>query len=207
MGIDSAAYGEFEVYRDEHGRHRFRLTNGVETLLESRAYKSRYGCTVGIAAVRARASDPASFAIEPAPGGERLKLVGSNNHVLGIGPCRPDVRNDLLLIQRLAAGAPLNDRTAKARLDRQRRSGYRIYASPRNAHGVYQPSDASALIVQGFESEAQRNAHWERHIRPATADSPGAGYEYVMCDYPEDGRWRFVSERRYSNARLIRSNL
>ena len=91
--------------------------------------------------------------------------------------------------------------------ERQRRARYRIYAAPRNARGLYQPSDISALIIQGFESEAERNAYWERRIRPVTADRPGARYEYVMCDFPDDGRWRFVSERRYSNAKLLRGNL
>ena len=208
MEVDSVTYGEFELYRDEDGQHRFRLMDGARILLGSKAYKSRYGCFAGIAAVRARAANAANFVIEPDPGGgERLKLFASNRRVLGIGPRRPDVRDDLALVQRLAADAPLNDRTAGASRDRQRRSRYRIYAAPRNGRGAYQPPDASALIVRGFESEDERNDYWERCIRPATVGSPGARYEYVMCDYPDDGRWRFVSERRYADAQLIRGNL
>lgn len=208
MRSDLVVCGEFELYRDGRGHHRFRLTEGDRILLDSRAYKSRYGCTVGIAAVRARALDSANFAIERTPSGrERLKLLASNFRILGIGPRRPDVRGDLVLVQRIAPDAPLNDRIAKALQDRQRRSRHRIYAAPRNAQGAYRPPDASALIVQGFESEAERNHYWERRIRPVTVNSAGALYEYVMCDYPDDGRWRFVSERRYSNARLICGNL
>ncbi len=202
----SAVYGEFELYRDERGRHRFRLVHRARVLLESRVYKSWYGCMVGIAAIRARAWDAANFAVESDPdGGERLILFASNRRVLGVGPRRPDVKRDLALVQRHAANAVVNDRRARGRRDRRAR--YRIYAAPRDARGAYQPSDASALIVRGFESAAQRNDFWERRIRPATVNRPGARYEYVMCDYPDDGRWRFVSERRYADAKLIRGNL
>ena len=208
LSADSAACGKFELYRDEGGNHRFRFTDGARTLLKSRAYKSRQGCAAGIAAVRVRAADAKNFAIEPAAGGrQRLKLVTSNRRVLGLGPCRVDVSSDRALVQRLAADAPLHDRSAEALHHRRCRSHYRIYAAPRNAAGVYQPADAAALIVRGFVSAAERQAYWERHVRPVSGARPGARYEYVMCDYPVDGRWCFVSERRYADAELIRGNL
>ena len=169
MSATSTVYGAIELYQDERGCHRFRLKAGARIVLESRAYKSRYGCTVGIAAVRSRAADVANFTIETAPGsGERLKLLASNHRVLGVGPCRRDVRKDLAIVQRLAAHAPLNDRADEASCDRHRRSRYRIYAAPRNARGNYHPSDASVLIVRGFQSEAERNrvlgpVHPSRH--------------------------------------------
>ncbi len=135
-------------------------------------------------------------------GGERIKLVALNHRVLAVGGC-----TDIALIQRLAADAPVNDTTISRPPPEPRVSRFRIYAAPRNERGVYQPRDAAALIVRGFGSAALRDAYWNWRIRPVTGEQPGARYEYVMCDYPDDGRWRFVSERRYSNSKLIRANL
>lgn len=218
--------GEFELYKDEAGRYRFRFRVGEKTLLHSRAYKSKYNCTVGIAAARNCSPDADSFVIERTTGGQyRFKLVAPNHRVLGVsrtsghrghrGVLTSQETDEIALVQQLAANARLNDRTLRTQrveriraLEAQKNNWrYRIYAAPRDCRGVYRPRDNSVLIVQGFKTECARNNYWKRWIHPVTADSAGARYEYVMCDYPQDGQWRFISERRYSNVKLISSNV
>lgn len=214
--------GEFELYKDKAGQYRFCFKVGEKTLLRSRAYKSKYNCTVGIAAVRNCSPNADSFVIGQSGCGKHcFKLVAPNNRVLGVGrkignsaALTPEETDEISMVQQLAANARLSDRTLRAHraervraIEAQKNNWrYRIYAAPRDHRGVYRPRDTSALIVQGFQSEDARNNYWNKWIRPVTADRAGARYEYVMCDYPENGQWRFISERRYSNAKLISGN-
>ena len=86
-------------------------------------------------------------------------------------------------------------------------SPYRICAAPRNERGYYCASKAKTLFVQSFRTETLREKYWNYKIVPATVDTPGAEYEYVMCDFPTGGKSEFVSERRYADTKLLKGTI
>ena len=77
--------GKFECYTDKAGEYRFRLkaSNG-NTILSSEGYKSKSGCTNGIASVQKNCLDPDRFVKhETASGKFRFSLTARNNQVIG----------------------------------------------------------------------------------------------------------------------------
>ena len=88
-----------------------------------------------------------------------------------------------------------------------RRLPFRIYVAPRDGRGMYHSNSNKTLFVEGFKTEQARDDYWNKRIVPETTETAGAEYEYVMCNFPNGREWKFVSERRYSNAKLIRGNV
>lgn len=73
--------GKFEIYRDERGEHRFRLTaaNG-ESILVSEAYSAPSGCANGIASVQRNCVNDGRYDVQQAKNGKYYFTLRSGNH-------------------------------------------------------------------------------------------------------------------------------
>lgn len=108
--------GKFECYKDKAGEFRFRLKAGNgETILSSEGYKSKSGCTNGIASVQKNCTDPDRFVKKQTNSGKfRFNLTARNSQVIGTSQnydSESGCDNGIKSVAKSAPGATIDDQT------------------------------------------------------------------------------------------------
>jgi len=108
--------GKFECYKDKAGAFRFRLKAGNgEIILSSEGYKSKSGCTNGIASVQKNSVDPGRFAKKQTSSGKyRFNLTARNSQVIGTSQSydsESGCDNGMKSVAKNAPGAAVDDQT------------------------------------------------------------------------------------------------
>lgn len=77
--------GKFELYQDKRGEFRFRLMAGNgQSILASEGYKTKSGCTNGIASVQKNAPNDGRYERKETKSGKNMfNLKAGNNQVVG----------------------------------------------------------------------------------------------------------------------------
>ena len=80
---------------------------------------------------------------------------------------------------------------------------FEIYAVSRDCNGNYWPSDVKPSFIKRFNTEAARDAYWNQRIVSAATQTGGSDYQYVKVEFATGKLWRFASEARYADAKLL----
>ena len=108
--------GKFECYKDKAGEFRFRLkaANG-QVILSSEGYKSKSGCSNGIASVQKNCSNPNLFIKKQTTKGKfRFSLMAANRQVIGTSQnyaSQSGCDNGIKSVVKSAPGAAVDDQT------------------------------------------------------------------------------------------------
>ena len=108
--------GKFECYKDKAGEFRFRLkaANG-QVILSSEGYKSKSGCSNGIASVQKNCSNPDLFVKKQTASGKfRFSLLAGNRQVIGTSQnyaSESGCNNGMKSVANSAPGAAVDDQT------------------------------------------------------------------------------------------------
>ena len=108
--------GKFECYKDKAGAFRFRLKAGNgEIILSSEGYKSKSGCTNGIASVQKNSADPSRFVKKQTSSGKyRFNLTAKNSQVIGTSQSydsESGCNNGIKSVAKNAPDAAVDDQT------------------------------------------------------------------------------------------------